>query len=47
MSMEMVAWHSMYQAAHAHEETRPFSRANALLQQQGAAPIDWRVERSA
>ncbi len=25
--MEMVAWHSMYQAAHAHEETRPFSRA--------------------
>ncbi|WP_434970018.1 uracil-DNA glycosylase [Microbacterium sp. bgisy207] len=27
--------------------SRPFSRANALLQQQGAAPIDWRVERSA
>jgi ATP-binding cassette, subfamily B, bacterial len=27
MSMEMVAWHSMYQAAHAHEETRPFRRA--------------------
>ena len=27
MSMEMVAWHSMYQAAHAHDERRPFSRA--------------------
>ncbi len=27
MSMEMVAWHSMYQAAHAYEERRPFSRA--------------------
>jgi ATP-binding cassette, subfamily B, bacterial len=27
MSMEMVAWHSMYQAAHALEETRPFRRA--------------------
>jgi ATP-binding cassette subfamily C protein len=26
MSMEMVAWHSMYQAAHAHEETRPLRR---------------------
>ena len=24
--------------------SRPFSRANALLAQQGAAPIDWRVE---
>ena len=23
--------------------SRPFSRANALLEQQGAAPIDWRV----
>jgi uracil-DNA glycosylase len=21
--------------------SRPFSRANALLQQQGAAPVDW------
>jgi ATP-binding cassette, subfamily B, bacterial len=27
MSMEMVAWHSMYQAAHAQEERRPFSMA--------------------
>jgi ABC-type multidrug transport system fused ATPase/permease subunit len=27
MSMEMVAWQSMYQAAHAHEEKRPFSLA--------------------
>jgi ATP-binding cassette, subfamily B, bacterial len=27
MSMEMVAWQSMYQAAHAHEERRPFSMA--------------------
>ncbi|OZM79311.1 ABC transporter [Pseudonocardia sp. MH-G8] len=27
MSMEMVAWQSMYQAAHATEEKRPFSRA--------------------
>jgi ATP-binding cassette subfamily B protein len=27
MSMEMVAWHSMYQAAHARDERRPFSRA--------------------
>jgi ABC-type multidrug transport system fused ATPase/permease subunit len=27
MSMEMVAWHSMYQAAHATEERRPFSMA--------------------
>jgi len=27
MSMEMVAWQSMYQAAHAHEEKRPFSMA--------------------
>lgn len=25
--------------------SRPFSRANALLEQQGAAPIDWRVVR--
>lgn len=25
--------------------SRPFSRANELLEQQGAAPIDWRVER--
>ncbi|GAA1689677.1 uracil-DNA glycosylase [Microbacterium sediminicola] len=24
--------------------SRPFSRANALLEQQGGAPIDWRVE---
>lgn len=24
--------------------SRPFSRANALLQEQGAAPIDWRVD---
>jgi ATP-binding cassette subfamily B protein len=27
MSMEMVAWHAMYQAAHGHDERRPFSRA--------------------
>jgi ATP-binding cassette subfamily C protein len=27
MSMEMVAWHSMYQAAHAVDEKRPFRRA--------------------
>jgi ATP-binding cassette, subfamily B, bacterial len=27
MSMEMVAWHSMYHAANAHEEKRPFSLA--------------------
>ncbi|MBW0112695.1 ABC transporter ATP-binding protein [Pseudonocardia sp. KRD-182] len=26
MSMEMVAWNSMYQAAHAHDERRAFSR---------------------
>jgi uracil-DNA glycosylase len=25
--------------------SRPFSRANELLQSQGASPIDWRVER--
>lgn len=25
--------------------SRPFSRANASLEEQGAAPIDWRVER--
>lgn len=25
--------------------SRPFSRANELLEQQGAAPVDWRVER--
>lgn len=25
--------------------SRPFSRANALLREQGAAPVDWRVER--
>jgi len=24
--------------------SRPFSRVNALLQEQGAAPIDWRLE---
>jgi len=24
--------------------SRPFSRANALLEKQGAAPVDWRVE---
>ena len=24
--------------------SRPFSRANALLVQQGAAPIDWRLD---
>lgn len=24
--------------------SRPFSRANALLEQQGAAPVDWRVD---
>jgi len=27
VSMEMVAWHSVYRAAHAEEERRPFSRA--------------------
>ncbi|WP_341577935.1 uracil-DNA glycosylase [Microbacterium schleiferi] len=27
--------------------SRPFSRANELLEQQGAEPIDWRVELSA
>src|SRR4051794_41858057 len=27
MSMEMQAWTSLYQAMHAHEERRPFSRA--------------------
>lgn len=27
--------------------SRPFSRANELLERQGAEPIDWRVERSA
>src|SRR5689334_13179812 len=27
MSMEMVAWHQMYQAAHRTDERRPFSRA--------------------
>ncbi len=27
--------------------SRPFSRANELLEQQGAEPIDWRVERPA
>jgi hypothetical protein len=27
VSMEMVAWTSMYQAAHAQEEKRPFSLA--------------------
>ena len=27
MSMEMVAWHSMYNAAHGTEEQRPFSAA--------------------
>jgi ATP-binding cassette subfamily C protein len=27
MSMEMVAWHVMYQTAHALDETRPFRRA--------------------
>jgi ATP-binding cassette, subfamily B, bacterial len=27
MSMEMVAWHAMYQAAHGHEEKRTFSAA--------------------
>ncbi|MGF2948425.1 uracil-DNA glycosylase [Microbacterium alcoholitolerans] len=27
--------------------SRPFSRANALLRQQGAAPIDWRVQGEA
>jgi ATP-binding cassette subfamily C protein len=27
MSMEMVAWHQMYQAAHGTDERRPFSRA--------------------
>ncbi|MBC8090860.1 MAG: hypothetical protein H7Y15_02760, partial [Pseudonocardia sp.] len=27
MSMEMVAWQSMYRAGHAHDERRPFSRA--------------------
>lgn len=25
--------------------SRPFSRANALLAEQGSAPVDWRVER--
>lgn len=25
--------------------SRPFSQVNALLEQQGAAPVDWRVER--
>lgn len=25
--------------------SRPFSRANALLEQQGAKPVDWRVDR--
>ena len=27
MSMEMQAWHSLYQAMHARDETRPFSAA--------------------
>ena len=27
MSMEMVAWHSMYRAANDHQEQRPFSMA--------------------
>ena len=27
--------------------SRPFSRANALLEQQGAQPVDWRVEGEA
>ncbi len=30
MSMEMVAWHSMYQAAHAVDEERPFRRATLV-----------------
>jgi ATP-binding cassette subfamily C protein len=30
MSMEMVAWHSMYQAAHAVDEQRPFRRATLV-----------------
>jgi ATP-binding cassette subfamily B protein len=25
--MEMQAWNSLYQAMHAHDETRPFSRS--------------------
>ena len=24
--------------------SRPFSRANALLEEQGAEPVDWRVD---
>ncbi len=30
MSMEMVAWHSMYQASHGHDERRPFRRATLV-----------------
>jgi ATP-binding cassette subfamily C protein len=30
MSMEMVAWHQMYQAAHGTDERRPFSRATLV-----------------
>lgn len=30
-------------ARHGFFGSRPFSRANALLEQQGAAPIDWRL----
>jgi ATP-binding cassette, subfamily B, bacterial len=30
MSMEMVAWHAMYQSAHGHEEKRAFSRATLM-----------------
>jgi ATP-binding cassette subfamily B protein len=43
MSMEMVAWHQMYQAAHGTEERRSFSRATLARIGRFAAPNRRRI----
>jgi ATP-binding cassette subfamily B protein len=43
MSMEMVAWHQMYQAAHGTEERRAFSRATLARIGRFAAPNRRRI----
>src|ERR1700759_2513265 len=43
MSMEMVAWHQMYQAAHGTQERRSFSRATLARIWQFAAPNRRRI----
>src|SRR3954452_15923418 len=43
MSMEMVAWHQMYQATHGTDERRPFSKATLARIGRFAAPHRRRI----